>query len=376
VRDVFAEMQREKCNMRSIVLPSHEQVFFYYDPTVPAKIIIAVHNSNAGPAMGGCRMWDYDAYDTMYQDALDLSRAMTRKAILANTGTGGGKMVVWGDPNDPATKSPELFKAIARALNFINAEDLVYITGEDVGMTVPDIEEIAKYVKNDRCVGGRLETFKKGYRRGGGDSSPVTSVGIVHGMKAAMVFIGQGTLRDKTIAIQGLGKVGLSLAQQLREEFPNATLIASEKFVNQRISETAAELDMTLVPPDEIYRQECDIFSPCALGVTLNADNIPELRCKIVGGAQNNQLGTSEDGERLKSRGILYVPDYVINAGGIISLADEALAERGYNRKRVLKKIKGIGKTVLIVLERAEKEDRPTNIVADEMADGMVAALA
>jgi leucine dehydrogenase len=329
----------------------HEQVVFCSEPAVGLRAIIAIHDTTMGPALGGVRMWNYRTEEEALQDVLRLSRAMTYKAALAGLRLGGGKAVILGDPH--TEKSEGLFRAFGRFVESLGGR---YITAEDVGTTVEDMEWIRQETRYVTGVAGKS-----------GDPSPVTAYGVYCGMKAcARVVYGEDSLAGRTIAVQGAGNVARHLVAHLVRE--GAAVYVADIFPEkvQRLREELGNA-ITAVDPEAIYDVECDIFSPNALGGTLNERTIPRLRCRIVAGGANNQLQDERaDALRLHERGILYAPDYVINAGGLINVAAELEGE--YDRERVLRRVEGIYTTLLRVFQLAQEQNQPPTEAAAELA--------
>jgi leucine dehydrogenase len=332
----------------------HEQLVFCSDPQVGLKAIIAIHDTTLGPALGGARMWPYLSEEEAALDVLRLSRAMTYKASAAGLNLGGGKTVIIGDPLKD--KSVGLFHSLGRFIESLGGR---YITTEDVGTTESDMKQIraeTKYVTGLPISWGAS-----------GDPSPPTAFGIFQGMKAcAEEVYGSGSLKGKTVAIQGFGKVGSYLAVHLKGE--GVKIIASD--VNEQATRRAREeFDATIVSVDDIYGVECDIFSPCALGAILNSRTIPKLRCKIVAGSANNQLEEDDDGDLLQKKGILYAPDYVLNGGGIINLSLELT---GYNAEAAMTQVAGIHDTIERVINLAKSKHISTARAADSLAQARI----
>jgi len=346
------------------------------------------------PALGGCRIEPYDFFAEQRNEVISgpanpfsLPETMTKKAVMAGVPFGGGKAVINADPRDPAQKNARLLQAFARALIEINKEKTCYYTGEDAGMNVMDVEEIAK-ITGGLYVAGRSDTvFKEGFR-GSGNPGHITAQGMIRGMKAVCNFLDIGDyFDDKTIAIQGIGNVGEPLIRKLVERYPGVKIIASDKECDHDADDTHKKRYLTalcqmlnkqiegsggsvrLVHSSAIYWQRCDIFAPCALRVTLNKDNIPHLRCRAVVAAQNNPLATPQDADLLYERGIEYPPDYITNAGGLINVADE-LDSTGYSYDRVVyDKVWKIYDRTLHPLKQAAKEKVPPYVVADKMVE-------
>lgn len=333
----------------------HEQVVFVSDDKSGLKAIIAVHNSNLGPALGGCRMWPYASEDEAIRDVLRLSRGMTYKSAMANLKLGGGKSVIIGNPR--THKTPALLAAFARALEQLNGR---YIAAEDSGTSCADMKLMAQYTRH---VAGLVDKPSDHGTRSG-DPSPATAYGTFIGIKAAVKErLGRDSLDGLRIAVQGVGNVGFDLARQLKDA--GAKLWVTD-IHREPLVQAGRELAATVVAPGEIFGLDVDVFAPCALGAVLNDSTIPQLKAKIVAGAANNQLAEARHGAELMKRGILYAPDYVINAGGIIDVYHERI---GFDRSALLKHIEGIHDNLMEVFERARKEERPTGEVADAIAE-------
>jgi len=329
----------------------HEQVVFFHDKESGLKAIIGIHSTVLGPALGGCRMWNYADEAAALRDVLRLSRGMTYKAAVAGLNLGGGKAVIIGDAR--TQKTDEMMAAFGRAVESVGGR---YITAEDVGMSVKDIDLIRNFTKH--AVGGSNEG-------GSGDPSVMTAFGVFQGMKAALkhVGLGGGSLEGLKVAVQGVGNVGYHLCSYLSAA--GAKLIITDiypKSVERIVQEFGAEV----VSPDEIYSVECDVFAPCALGAILNNRTIPQLKCKIVAGSANNQLETDSDGAALQAKGIVYAPDYAINAGGLINVAAEL---DGYNPELVNQKVSKIYQTIEDILNRASSEGILPHQAADKLAE-------
>ena len=333
----------------------HEQVVFVSDDKSGLKAIIAVHNSNLGPALGGCRMWPYASEDEAIRDVLRLSRGMTYKSAMANLKLGGGKSVIIGNPR--THKTPELLAAFARALEQLNGR---YIAAEDSGTSVADMKYMTQFTQH--VAGIHDKPSDAGTRSG--DPSPATAYGTFIGIQAAVKErLGRDSLDGLRVAVQGVGNVGFDLARQLKEA--GAQLWVTD-IHREALVQAGKELGATVVAPDEIFGLDVDVFAPCALGAILNDSTIPQLKASIVAGAANNQLAEARHGVELMKRGILYAPDYVINAGGIIDVYHERI---GFDRAVLLKHIEGIHDNLMEVFERARKEERPTGEVADAIAE-------
>ena len=334
----------------------HETVAFFHDKATRLKAIIAIHSTALGPACGGTRMYPYANDDQALVDVLRLSRGMSYKSAIANIPLGGGKAVIIGDPAKDKTE-PRLL-AYADAVNTLGGR---YITAMDVGMGPKDMPVVARGTK---YVAGYDQPGKSG-----GDSGPLTALGVFVGLKAAVKYrLGTDTTRGLTIAIQGLGKVGMGLARRLHEE--GANLIVAD--VNGDAARRAAEeFSAKVVSPEHIVSVECDVLSPNALGAVLNDRTISTLHARIVAGGANNQLERNEHGEALRARGILYAPDYVINGGGIIRVAGQIF---GWDDSEIENRVLAIAGTLTQIFRRADSESLPTGAVADRMAEEKIEA--
>jgi leucine dehydrogenase len=330
----------------------HESVHAFFDAASGLKCFIAIHSTALGPAWGGCRMWPFGSETDAIRDVLRLSRGMSYKNAMAGLAYGGGKAVIIGDPRHD--KSPALFEAFGRAVEQLGGR---YITAEDVGTSVEDMQCVARVTRH---VGGIPRA--DGYR--GGDPSPMTAFGVYQGMRAAVeVALGRDSLDGLTVAVQGVGHVGYHLCRHLDEA--GARLVVAD-LNRQSVERAVQEFGATPVAPEQILEAEADILAPCALGGVLNARTIPALKVKLVVGAANNQLATAADGERLHGRGIVYAPDYVVNAGGIIAVAAER--ESDVETAEVMARIERIRERTREVLQIAQESGRPPHEVADELA--------
>lgn len=333
---------------------NHEQVVFCSDESSGLKAIIAVHNTNCGPGVGGCRFWDYQSDEEALVDVLRLSKGMTYKNALAGLNFGGGKAVIIGDPKK--LKSEALFRAFGRALNNLNG---TYYSAEDVNITTGDI-----------MIAHQETDFVVGLEGKSGNPAPFTALGTYLGIKAAAKHkFGTEDLAGKKLSIQGLGSVGMYLCEHLHKE-------GAELFVTDinpdAIAEAVEKYNATAISLDEIYGVDVDIYVPCALGATINDDTIPQLKAKVVAGCANNQLAEPRHGHVLKELGILYAPDYAINAGGIINIYFEQ-DENGYDADKATAKVGEIYQTLIDIFERADKEDKPTHEIADVIAKEIIA---
>ncbi|KGX90930.1 leucine dehydrogenase [Pontibacillus halophilus JSM 076056 = DSM 19796] len=329
----------------------YEQLLFCHDEQSGLKAIIAIHDTTLGPALGGTRMWTYATEEEAIVDALRLARGMTYKNAAAGLNLGGGKTVIIGDPKKE--KNEEMFRAFGRFIQGLNGR---YITAEDVGTTVQDMDTIHE---ETNYVTGISPAFGSS-----GNPSPVTAFGVYRGMKAAAkAAFGTDSLEGRTIAVQGVGSVAYNLCKYLHEEGANLVVTDINKEAVQRAVD---EFGATAVETDEIYGVDCDIYAPCALGATINDDTISQLKAKVIAGAANNQLKDTTHGDAIHEMGIYYAPDYVINAGGVMNVADELY---GYNQERALKRVEGIYDNVARVFEIAERDGIPSYQAADRMAE-------
>lgn len=341
-------------------LPSdtHEEVWRIEDAETGLKGFIALHSTARGPAAGGLRMRVYDTDDAALADVLNLSRGMSYKNAAADLPLGGGKAVIMGDP--ATDKTPALLRAMGRAVETLKGR---YWTAEDMGMTPADMAEVARETD---YVAGRDEGA-----HASGDPSPVTARGVLGAMKtgAERVF-GSADLKGRKVAVQGLGHVGWHLCRMLHDE--GAALIVADMDA-ARADLTARDFDAETAAPDSVHTAKTDIFAPCAIGGILNARTIPQIRARMVAGAANNQLATPDDADRLHAGGILYLPDYVANGGGIINAAAEILhiADRNV---WVEEKLAALQATMARILARAEGEGTSPAHLADRIvAERMLA---
>lgn len=337
----------------------HEQVMFCSDPAVGLKAIIAIHNTVLGPALGGTRFWNYAHEGEALRDALRLSRGMTYKASITGLHLGGGKAVIIGDAR--SQKSEALFRRYGQFVNSLNGR---YITAEDVGTTSSDMEWVGR---ESKFVTGLPE-----YLGGGGDPSPFTAYGVYLGMKAAAKeAYGSDSLAGKKIMVQGVGHVGEYLVEHLHKE---GAVIYITDIYEDRLQAVSSRFKVHTAAPDEVFNVPVDIYAPCALGGTLNTETIPKLRCAIVAGAANNQLEDEvEHGQMLMDAGILYAPDYLINAGGLINVASEW---EGYSRERSLAQCERIYHRTLEIFQLAKAKNIPTSVAANIIADERIRKIA
>lgn len=336
-----------------------EQVVFGHDAASGLRAVVAVHSTVLGPALGGTRFWPYPSETEAITDVCRLARGMTYKHAAAGLAQGGGKAVIWGDPRTDRTDA--LITAYAEFVDRLGGR---YLTAEDVGTTQADMDLIRETTPHVTGVSPELG--------GSGDPSPATAWGVLWAIRAAAAARwGSADLAGRHVVVSGVGKVGSALVDHLLDD--GATVAVSD--VNDRA--IAAVVDehgtdrVTVVGVDDAHRTECDVFAPCALGAVLSEATVPELRCEIIAGSANNQLATDDDDDRIAERGILYVPDYVANAGGVINIAEEPA---GYDRDRAWKRIEGIGPTVTEILTLADGESITPAEAADRYAEARIDA--
>jgi leucine dehydrogenase len=335
----------------------YEQLVFCHDKATGLRAIIAIHDTTLGPALGGCRMYPYATEDEAMIDVLRLARGMTYKAAASGLNLGGGKSVIIADPH--TDKSEALFRSFGRYIETLGGR---YIVAEDVGTSTEDANYIR--VETSHVVGVDVT------RGGSGDPSPLTALGVMQGMKACTEEVfGTTSLVGRVVAVQGVGHVGSHLCRLLHEE--GASLIVTDPD-DAAVERVVREFGAKAVELDEILTIPCDVFAPCALGAVLDDTTIPELRCSIVAGSANNVLAESVHGEALAERGILYAPDYVINAGGLINVADEL---EGYNERRAVKRVMRIEESIRRIIAIARRDGVPTNVAADTLALERIAAI-
>lgn len=336
----------------------HEQVVFLSHKESNLRAIIAIHDTTLGPALGGTRMWMYASENDALIDVLRLSRGMTYKAAVAGLNLGGGKAVIIGDPNKD--KDESMFRAFGR---FVDGLAGRYITAEDVGTTVEDMEYVrmeTKYVTGiDKALGGS------------GDPSPFTAHGVYVGMKACMKQLtGSDSLVGKKVAVQGAGQVAKFLCEYLAKE--GSKIYVTDIYEN-KAKAVAAESKAEYVHPDKIYDVDADVFCPCALGAIVNDETIPRMKFKIIAGGANNQLGDeNKHGKILLERGIIYAPDYAINAGGLINVANEL---GGYHPERAMRQAGQIYDTIKKILDIAKKENIPTHEASNKLAEERIKSI-
>tara|TARA_R100000935_G_scaffold1439_1_gene4588 strand:+ start:146823 stop:147920 length:1098 start_codon:yes stop_codon:yes gene_type:complete len=336
---------------------NHEQVVFCNDKDTGLKAIIGIHNTVLGPALGGTRMWNYNSEWDALNDALRLSRGMTFKSAITGLNLGGGKAVIIGDAK--TQKTPALMKRFGEFVHSLSGK---YITAEDVGMTTADMDLVRSVTP---YVTGISEEIG-----GAGNPSPITAYGVFMGMKAAAKHaFGSDVLEDKTVYVQGIGNVGEALVEHLSNE--GAKVYIAD--INQeRLEEIRDKYNVDIYGGKNIYAEEMDIYAPCALGATINDTTIHQLRAKVVAGAANNQLAEElKHGKMLQEKGIVYAPDFLINAGGIINVYAEL---ENYGKQEIIRKTENIYNTTLEILKNAEIKDVTTHQAAFDIAQSRIDA--
>ncbi|MCA9592508.1 MAG: Glu/Leu/Phe/Val dehydrogenase [Myxococcales bacterium] len=319
------------------------------------RAIIAIHDTRLGPSLGGCRFIHYDDEESAIVDALRLARGMTFKAAITGLSLGGGKSVIMR-PKAEFDRSA-LFRAFGKFVDDLGGH---YITAEDSGTSIEDMEIIRTMTQH--VTGAKPE------HGGSGDPSPFTALGVRRGIEACVAFtMNRKSIEGLHVAVQGVGHVGYHLCKELHELGAKLTVADVDPLKAERAER---ELGAEVVPLDRIFSVECDVLAPCALGSALNDDTIPKLACKIVAGAANNQLAEPRHGDDLMQRGVLYAPDYAINAGGLINVATEI---DGYDAEKSRAKVMKIYDTIFEIADRAQKAMKPTYVIADTMAQERLA---
>lgn len=334
----------------------HESIHFGVDHETGLRSIIAIHSTVLGPALGGTRFFAYQDEEAAIVDVLRLSKGMTYKAACAGLSFGGGKAVIIGDPD--SLRSEGLFRAYGRFVDTLGGR---YITAEDVGTIVPDMTIVA--TETAHVSGLPID------QGGSGDPSPATARGVVAAIEAVSEHIWRSDdLAGRRVAVKGVGKVGMSLVERLTVRGAEVVVADIDEAAAQRAS---TEFGAKVTSVSDIHMVDCDIFAPCALGADLNAVSIPQLSCVAIAGSANNQLATDEDGQRLKDAGIVYAPDFVVNAGGIINIAAE---HGGYTTEKAQRMIDQVRPNVAEILTKAEELDIDTHSAAEHVADARIAS--
>lgn len=336
----------------------YERVARAEDESSGLRAFVSVHSTRLGPSLGGMRLWPYASEGEALEDVLRLSRAMTYKSAVAHTGLGGGKSVVIADPS---AKTEELFEAMGR---FVDDFSGTYITAEDVNVGIPDLRCVRRTTSHVTGL-----TVEEG---GGGNPRAATALGVFLGVGAALLeATGSAEVDGRTVAVQGLGSVGFGLAEHLVGA--GARVVATD--VNrERLTAAVEQLGVEAVLPDGIYDVDCDVFAPCALGGVLNDETIARLHCAVIAGAANNQLlDELRHGQMLRDRGIVYAPDYVVNAGGVINISCE-LRPEGYDAEAALREVQSIPETLAGVFARSRERGITTHAAAQELAEAALGA--
>lgn len=335
---------------------NHEHLSFFCDAETGLKAIVAIHNTSRGPALGGCRMFPYANDEEALRDVLRLSRGMTYKSALANLDLGGGKSVIIGDPRQHKTEA--LLEAMGRHLESLGGR---YIGAEDSGTSVPDLKIMGRHTQH---VAGITDHIAFNGKPSNGDPSPTTAYGTFVGLQAAVRHkLGRGDLTGLKVAVQGLGNVGFRLAQHLKEA--GAELWVTD-IHQDNLQRAVDELGATAVAPEEILTLPVDVLAPCAMGAILNDRSIPAIKAAVIAGAANNLLDRPEHDAALKERGILYAPDFAINAGGIIDVFYE---RSGATPQTVRQHVETIGDTLTEIFRRSDESGTPTGAIANQLAE-------
>lgn len=336
-----------------------EQVVYCNDSSVGLKAIISLHSTVLGPATGGCRMWNYADEAEALHDVLRLSKGMTYKAAISGLNWGGGKAVIIGDAK--TQKNPEMLRRYGEFVERLGGH---YITAKDVGIDSDDLRVVKSRTRHVLGIDGEAGSS--------GDPSPATAWGVFNGMLSCASHVYKAkSLKGMKIALQGLGSVSYYLLEHLVAE--GAEVIGCD-IDAAAIERAVKKYGIETIRPESIYDVDCDIFAPSALGGAISAETLPRIKAKVVAGAANNQLATPEQGFELQRRGMVYAPDYAINAGGLINIYHESHGEGGYSRTRAFDHVEKIGSTITQILERAEAEKLPTHVIADRMAEERVNA--
>lgn len=337
---------------------NHEQVVFCNDPKVGLKAIIAVHSTAIGPAVGGCRMWAYESEAEALTDVLRLSRGMSYKNAMTEISLGGGKAVIIGDSR--TQKTPELMRAFG---HFVDGLGGKYITAEDMGMTAHDMEYVAQTT--------RFVTGLNSGKAASGDPSPFTAHGVFSGIRAAANGVwGDDNLSGRRVLVQGIGHVGFKLARELTRA--GATVYVCDIF-EDNVRRAVSEFGATAVATDQIFTTDAEIFAPCAMGAVIDDEALDQMKFRAIAGAANNQLAEDRHGLALHQRGILYAPDYVINAGGMMSVANEVNGV-AVDTITGMRNVEHLYDALSEIFARSKASDRPTSEVADAIAEGQIAS--
>ena len=355
VKDISGVMPANSGVLSQMGSMGHEQVLFCQDKEVGLKAIIAVHNTVCGPSLGGTRMWNYASDDEAIEDVLRLSRGMTYKNAISGLDLGGGKAVIIGDSRKD--KSEALMRRFGQFVDSLGGK---YITAEDVGISPQDMSWVSMETKHVAGLPGKS-----------GDPSPVTAYGVYMGMKAsAKVQFGSDSLAGRKVAVQGVGHVGEYLVGYLHKE--GAEIFISD-IHDETLNRVSKEYGASVVGLDAIYDIDMDIYAPCALGATVNDDTLQRLKCSIIAGAANNQLANElVHGEMVIEKGIIYAPDYLINAGGVMNCAGEVY---NIDNDKVMSMAENIYNTTLAIITKSREEGIPSYLAANKMAEERIASL-
>lgn len=334
---------------------NHERVAFWHDKKTGLQAIIAVHNTHLGPALGGCRMWPYANSSEALTDVLRLSKGMTYKAAMAELKLGGGKSVIIGNPR--SLKTDEMMESMGR---FVESMGGSYFTAEDSGISVNDLHLMAKH---SQYIAGINAKYRYTGEPSDGNPAPSTAYGVFVGLKAAVAHQFKSSVSGLTVAIQGLGHVGYRLAEHLHAA--GAKLIVADIYP-ENTDKAAEEFGAVVVPAEQINSVQADVLAPCAMGATINLESVEGIQAKVIAGAANNQLSTEAMGEALRQKGILYAPDYVINAGGVIDIYHQRFDSTAQAMKAHIERI---GDNLGEIFVRADEEDKATNRVANAIAE-------
>jgi leucine dehydrogenase len=346
----------ENSVFNKLALQEHQKVVYCYDQATGLKAIIAIHDTTLGPALGGTRMWNYKTEGEALNDVLRLSRGMTYKAAITGLNLGGGKAVIIGDSNKD--KSEAMMRRYGKCVENLNGE---YITAEDVGTSPKDME----YIKMETNHVSGIPVSLGGL----GDPSPVTAFGVYMGMKASAQHLwGNDSLTGKVIGVQGIGNVGENLVRHLRAE--NAKVYITD-INEERLAMVAKKYGADVIANNQFYDLDIDIYAPCALGATVNTETLSQLKCAIIAGAANNQLADENiHGKMVMEKGIIYAPDFLINAGGLIHVYSEM---QGHSAKRAMEKTEHIYQVTLEILKKSREENIPTYEAANKIAEKRIA---
>ncbi len=339
--------------MQEVESRGHEQLVVFHYPEVGLKAFVAVHNSVLGPALGGCRLRNYQNENEAIEDVLRLSEGMTYKSAIAGMPLGGGKACIWIDPHF-TEKRRELFNQFGKCVESLSGR---YVTAEDMGTTEQDVAWVKEHT--------RFATGVSREEGGAGDPSPWTAKGVVQAIRAgAEARFGTTALTGKTVSVQGVGHVGRYIVEQLCEL--GASVIVTDSY-EETLRSVVNDFGVKAVSTDEIYDVEADIYCPCAIGQTVNKDTLPRLKCSVIAGAANNQLSDSSMYDMIEDRGLLYLPDFAINSGGVISVGAE-LNDSGWNESWVTEKVNAIFDTTHLIIAESEKRKRFSEEVAIQLA--------